>query len=551
MCFRLKLFVEINLKSGDNLDGLTIRKLFRILDGVLYKSRLNSLTVAGNSVYLSFYGAGRVNLCFRAAPTPPTVFLSDEITGDSPGAMAFASGATVSGAASSGYERSGFIELKKRKQSGKLLTYKCVFEPAGNYANFFLLDEDMRILYSLSSRTIDPDRNIGAGSIYSLPKPNKKFTLDDFAGASTFADLAGFYPVTAKHADTLLERLSMSEAAEKIKKSLDGDDFFYIDKNSKAVPFEIDDYVKKISWEELGDYFKPKGKAEGEDEALSAEKISRFFSEKSDKYLRLAEKLEVELKEAQNYEKYSSEAELIKNNIYKVKNAGVYEFEKYAENGVEKVTYEVAYGEDLKGKSEKLFKKSARLKRSIPLISERLEETLQMALSAEEQVYYSKNIADADELYAFEKLIIKGKRPKPSKEKKASLDKPFYEYVTDTYSLYAGRSSYSNHALVFRFGKDSDIWFHGRNYPSAHVLLRLAGGVELTDDMIIMAAKAAAAFSKMKNEKRAEIDYTLRKYVNNPKNTPAGFVTYKKFKTIAVEPFSVDEIKEMFGVQKG
>lgn len=532
------------------MDGLTICKLFRILDSVLLKSRLNSMTVAGNSVYLSFYGEGKINLCFRTAPTPPSIFKTEDISGDSPGAIGAVAGATVSKVASFGYERSGYIELKKRKQSGKLLTYKCVLEPAGNYANFFLLDEDMRILYSLSSRTIDADRDIGAGSIYTLPKPNKKSTLENVSLVTTFADLTGFYPVTSKYADALLDTMDMKEAAEKITKSIMEDDFFYIDKNSKAVPFEFDGYLKKVAWEEVGDYFKPKDKPEGADTTLSAEKIGKFFAEKCDKYIRLAEKLEVELKEAENYEKYATEAELIKNNVYKVKNAGVYQFEKYTESGVEQIAYEVSYGEDLQGKSEKLFKKSARLKRSIPLISERLEETLQMALSAEEQVYYAKNITDTDELYAFEKLIIKGKKPRTSKEKKAALDKPFYEYTTDGFSLYAGRSSYSNHSLVFKFGKDSDIWFHGHNFPSAHVLLRPVGAKELTEDMVIIAAKVVASFSKMKNEKRVDIDYTLRKYVNNPKNTPAGFVTYKKFKTVAVEPFSSEKISEMFGIHK-
>lgn len=535
------------------MDGLVFHKLLRILDLVLSGSKLNSLTVDGNSVYMSFYNNFKLNLCFRCAPTPPALFLTGEIAGESPGAMAAVAGASVSRFFCNGYERSGFVELKKRRASGKLLTYKGVFEPAGNYANFFLLDENDIILYSLSSRTIDPDRNIGAGNVYCLPKPNKKFSLTDVGSAQSFSEFAGFYPVTAKYGDMLLTDFPISQASEIVKKSLDGDDFFYIDKNSKTIPFEIENFVEKISWEQLGKYFKQKDKpaAENDDQTISADKIRKFFTSSCEKYLRLAEKLEIQLKQAKDYERFGEEALLIKNNIYKIKGAGDYVFEKYSENGVEKISYSVAYGEDMTAKSDKLFKKSARLKRSVTMIEERLEETLQMALSAEEQIYYAQNITDKDELYAFEKLVLKNsKKPKQSKDKKAAMEKPFYERAYEGFIIYAGRSSYSNHELVFKFGKDSDVWFHGRNFPSAHVLLRLDGGVMLSDDMILRAAAVTAALSKMKNEKRVEIDYTFRKYVNNPKNTPAGFVTYKKFKTVTVEPYPKETVVEMFKINK-
>lgn len=530
------------------MDGLTFYKLMRILNGVLYRSKLNTLSVDGNCVYMSFFSGFKMNLCFRGAPTPPALFKTGEIAGKSPGAIALAGGSSVSSAACLGYERSGFIELKKRKPSGKILTYKCVFEPAGNYANFFLLDEAGVILYSLSSRTIDPDRNIGSGAVYVPPKPNKHFSLDNWEESSSFGEFAGFYPVTAKYADAMAASSSLAEAVSSVKKSLDEDDFFYLDKNSKVVPFAFPGYCGKVSWENLGDFFKQKDKPE--ETAVSAEKISRFFSEKRDKYLRLAEKLELELKTAGDWDKFYSEACLIKNNLYKVSAPGKYVFQKYTDTGTQDVEYHVERGADIKTKSDKLFKKAARLKRSIPIIEARLEESLQMALSAEEQVYYSGNVTDKDELYAFEKLLDKNiKKPKPSKNKKETAGKPFYIFRGEGFTIYAGRSSYSNHNLVFKFGKDTDIWFHGRNYPSAHVLLRAEGNAGPGEHMLNIAARTAAALSKMKNEKKADIDYTYRKYVNNPKNTPAGFVTYKNFKTVTVEPFGREEIEVMFGIK--
>lgn len=94
---------------------------------------------------------------------------------------------------------------------------------------------------------------------------------------------------------------------------------------------------------------------------------------------------------------------------------------------------------------------------------------------------------------------------------------------------------------MFKFAQSDDIWLHARNIPSAHGIIRL-NGILINDDIIKFAAKVVAFYSKYGSEKLIDIDYTYKKYVTKPKNTPTGFVIYKKFKTIAVEPFSNNDI---------
>lgn len=522
------------------MDGLTFYKIIHILKEKLINSKLNMLTINNDSVFLSFYAGGIFNLEYRAAPAPPVLKKAANIIGESPGAISAINGASVTDIGTFSYERACFIELKKRKASGKLLTYKLILEPAGNYANFFLLSSEDIILYSLSPRTIDADRNIGAGGKYSLPKANKKYTLLRYDGAVSFNELSGFYPVTAKYADMLLEIHSFAESCSIIQNNL-LDDKFYIDEKGKVIPFYIDN-AKVVTYEELGDYFCVKeNKAASKD---ISRKIKKLYSLKRDKYLDLAEKLEQELNTAKKYQDILDEAELIKNNLYKVHSFGKYIFEKYSKDGICEVEYNVEHGEDLQKKSDKLFKKAARLKKSVPLIEERLQDTMQLALFSEEQIFYAETLSE-EELSEFEKIL--DNESKNKKQKKEQL-KPFLEYTGDGFRLYAGKNSASNHELVFRFAQSDDIWFHGRNIPSAHIIIRLEGA-ELTDDIIEFAAKVTAYYSKYNSESLIDVDYTYKKYVTKPKNTPAGFVIYKRFKTITVKPFTKQEISN-YGLLK-
>ncbi len=527
------------------MDGLTFYKLIHILKEKLINSKLNTLTINNDSVFLSFYAGGIFNLEYRAAPAPPVLKKVTNIIGESPGAISAIHGAYVSDMAAFSYERACFIELKKRKASGKLLTYKLILEPAGNYANFFLLSSDDIILYSLSPRTIDADRNIGAGGKYSLPKANKKYTLLKNDGAVSFNELSGFYPVTAKYADMLLEKHSFAESSSIIQNNL-LDDKFYIDEKGKVIPFYIDNAKKIVTYEELGDYFCVKeNKVSSKD---ISRKIKKLYTLKRDKYLDLAEKLEKELNTAKKYQEIQDEAELIKNNLYKVHGAGKYIFEKYSEDGVCEIEYNVEHGEDLQKKSYKLYKKASRLKKSIPLIEERLQDTMQLALFSEEQIFYAETLSE-EELAEFEKILDdENKNKNKNKNKKKEQLKPFLEYTGNGFRLYAGKNSASNHELVFKFAQSDDIWFHGRNIPSAHIIIRLEGA-ELTDEIIEFAAKVTAYYSKYGGESLIDVDYTYKKYVTKPKNTPAGFVIYKRFKTITVKPFTKQEISS-YGLLK-
>jgi len=79
----------------------------------------------------------------------------------------------------------------------------------------------------------------------------------------------------------------------------------------------------------------------------------------------------------------------------------------------------------------------------------------------------------------------------------------------------AGRSASANEHVSFQLTKRNQVWFHVRNLPGSHVLIRADfDKVDMAD--IEFAAKIAAWHSHGKDETRVEVSYCKGSQVKNP-----------------------------------
>lgn len=99
-----------------------------------------------------------------------------------------------------------------------------------------------------------------------------------------------------------------------------------------------------------------------------------------------------------------------------------------------------------------------------------------------------------------------------------------------------GRSPKGNADLTFRIAKPDDLWFHARNTPGAHVILRIDSARAPAEDELRTAAALAAFHSKARGADKAEVDYTQRKHVRKQRGGAPGLVWYTNARTILVEP---------------
>lgn len=105
--------------------------------------------------------------------------------------------------------------------------------------------------------------------------------------------------------------------------------------------------------------------------------------------------------------------------------------------------------------------------------------------------------------------------------------------------VYVGRSATDNDRLTFRLARGNDLWFHARDAPGSHVLLRGDGGAP-PQRAIHDAALLAAHFSRLKTEGGGEVMFTPRKYLRRPKGGNPGQVLVTQEKVLAVNLETAD-----------
>ena len=88
------------------------------------------------------------------------------------------------------------------------------------------------------------------------------------------------------------------------------------------------------------------------------------------------------------------------------------------------------------------------------------------------------------------------------------------------------------------------MWLHAADYPGSHVVIRNPQKKELPDRTLIEAAELAAFYSDAREQTKAAVNYTLRKFVNKPRKSAPGLVSLASHKTIMVKPQITAKKKE-------
>lgn len=179
--------------------------------------------------------------------------------------------------------------------------------------------------------------------------------------------------------------------------------------------------------------------------------------------------------------------------------------------------------------ANKYFAKYNKMKRTYEAVSGQLVESEQMAAHLE-SIMTELDIARKEEDLHFirQELIESGyiKRNSVSK-KNARLpkSKPLHFISSDGYDMYVGKNNFQNDELTFKFATGNDWWFHAKQMPGSHVIVK-CNNEEPPIRTFEEAASLAAYFSKGKNSDKLEIDYTQKKNVKKPNGSKPGFVVY-------------------------
>ncbi len=101
--------------------------------------------------------------------------------------------------------------------------------------------------------------------------------------------------------------------------------------------------------------------------------------------------------------------------------------------------------------------------------------------------------------------------------------------------IWVGRTEAENQSLTFQAARPDDLWFHVKQYPGSHVLLRCGKNPAPRPD-VADAAMLAAFYSRAGQGSSIPVDYTARKFVKKRPHGQPGQVLYVREQTIYVTP---------------
>ncbi|HWR29223.1 MAG TPA: NFACT family protein, partial [Negativicutes bacterium] len=186
---------------------------------------------------------------------------------------------------------------------------------------------------------------------------------------------------------------------------------------------------------------------------------------------------------------------------------------------------------------QRYYKKYSRAKRAQELIQKQIDQCREdilylesIALSLNEMITQQEILEIIQELVETGYMQSTGRSrsfSKPSEPRKITLSSGSIVFV--------GRNNRQNDLVTFKTAQPRDLWFHTKDIPGSHVILRSAAMVPAMQD-IEKAAHIAAWFSKARESANVPVDYTERRHVKKPSGAKPGFVIYEKQKTLWATP---------------
>ncbi len=488
-----------------------------------------------------------------------------------------------------GLERIVRISLEHRDELGDLKEKYMYIELMGKHSNIIFCDNEDNIIDSIKhiSASQSSLREVLPGRKYYIPdKLSKinplKLTIDSFKTAiigsnatiskAIYLSFSGISPIAAeeicfrcsidsdKHTSLLtdddIDKLysSMSSIMELIKSHSYNPHIIYsgdmpIDFSSiKLSCLETNkDYSVKefdsISRTLYSFYSAKEASIRIKQKSSDLRRLVLTLLERASKKFDLQEK---QLKDAGKKDKYKTYADMLHTYGYSL-GGGEDKLicENYYDNN-KPIT--VPLDKDLSAaqNAKKYYDKYSKLKRTEETLTSEIKHTkntiehMQSILTAIDIATDEADLAQIkDELSDFG--YIK-KHSTNKKDRAISKQKPLSFTTGDGYKIYVGKNNYQNEELTFKVATGLDWWFHAKNAPGSHVIVK-SNEAELPDHIYEIAGSLAAYYSSKRDSDKVEIDYTQKKNIKKVAGAAPGFVIYHTNYSLVAAPTIPNDIK--------
>lgn len=248
------------------------------------------------------------------------------------------------------------------------------------------------------------------------------------------------------------------------------------------------------------------------------------------------------VQEGEDAEHFKIWGELLTANLYQIKQGTEAQVVNYYDPDQQLITIPMQANLTPNENAQKYFKKYAKAKAGAQQSIVQAEHT-QDELNYLDSIKNSlRNAQTPDDLQDVRLELegsgyVKARLTKQNKKnKKEPVFKPLVLHYGDI-EILVGKNNVQNDYVTTRLARNNDVWFHAKDIPGSHVIIRNHQEQrELTTNVLDFAAHLAAYFSKSRYSALVPVDYTLKRHVHKPNGAKPGRVIYENQKTIYITP---------------
>ncbi|MBJ8349638.1 Rqc2 family fibronectin-binding protein [Streptococcus zalophi] len=438
------------------------------------------------------------------------------------------------------------MTFSNKNEIGDHIKVTLMIEIMGKHSNIILIDKNEgKIIESVKHVGFSQNsyRTILPGSYYVLPPKTNSTNPFEISDEKLFESLQT-NELNPKNLQLLFQGLGRDTAIE-LSHRLTNEKFqafrhFFnqstapslTEKSFSAILFSDSKETFSSLSEVLDVYYKDKAQRDRINQQAN-DLIHRVNTEiqKNKKKLK---KQEQELKDTENAEEFRQKGELLTTFLRNVpNNQNQVTLDNYYTG--EKITISLDKALTPNQNAQRYFKKYQKLKEAVKHLSHLLKETRE-TIAYLETVETALNQATLSEIADIrEELIETGFIKQKRRDKHHKKQKPEQYLASDGKTLIlVGKNNLQNDELSFKIAQKNDLWFHAKDIPGSHVVIR--NNSNPSDEVKTDAAELAAYFSKARLSNLVQVDMIEAKKLNKPTGSKPGFVTYTGQKTLRVTP---------------
>ena len=250
------------------------------------------------------------------------------------------------------------------------------------------------------------------------------------------------------------------------------------------------------------------------------------------------------VKDAEKAEKFKIYGDLIIANMYRIdEHSTKIEVENYYEDGSPVICITLDPSLTPSQNAQKYYKKYNKSKTALVETAKQIESTVQDITYLESVLHNLNSASNENDLLEISAELAeqgyissRAKSVKNNKQAKLKQSKPMHYISSDGLDIFVGKNNHQNDYLTLRYANSSDIWFHTKNIPGSHTVIKLGIDKNVPERTMMEAANLAAYYSKAKNSSQVPVDYTSIKNVKKPNGAKPGMVIYDFYNTVYVRP---------------